>query len=58
MCLTSRPVDLLERDAALSALDEAHASAARGEGRMVSISGEPGHGRRASAAERAAPWVS
>src|SRR4051812_28438693 len=45
MCLTSRPVDLLERDAALRALAEAHSSAARGEGRMVSISGEPGIGK-------------
>jgi len=38
-------VDLLERDAALAALMEARASAARGEGRMVSISGEPGIGK-------------
>jgi DNA-binding CsgD family transcriptional regulator/tetratricopeptide (TPR) repeat protein len=38
-------VDLLERDAALEALHEAHASAARGEGRMVSVSGEPGIGK-------------
>ena len=38
-------MELLERDAALSALVEARASAARGEGRMVSISGEPGIGK-------------
>ena len=38
-------VDLLERDAALAALGEAFASAARGEGRMVSVSGEPGIGK-------------
>ena len=38
-------MDLLERDAALAALMEARASAARGEGRMVSISGEPGIGK-------------
>jgi DNA-binding CsgD family transcriptional regulator/tetratricopeptide (TPR) repeat protein len=38
-------VNLLEREAALAALAEAHASAARGEGRMVSISGEPGIGK-------------
>jgi DNA-binding CsgD family transcriptional regulator/tetratricopeptide (TPR) repeat protein len=40
-------VDLLERDAALAALNEARASAARGEGRVVSISGEPGIGKTA-----------
>ena len=38
-------MDLLEREAALAALAEARASAARGEGRMVSISGEPGIGK-------------
>jgi DNA-binding CsgD family transcriptional regulator/tetratricopeptide (TPR) repeat protein len=38
-------VDLLEREAALAALADALASAARGEGRMVSISGEPGIGK-------------
>src|SRR4051794_31068732 len=38
-------VDLLERDAALAALGEALASAGRGEGRMVSVSGEPGIGK-------------
>ena len=40
-------MDLLERDEALSALAEAYASAARGEGRMVSISGEAGIGKTA-----------
>ena len=38
-------MDLLERDAALAALADARASAAGGEGRMVSISGEPGIGK-------------
>ena len=46
MCLTCA-VELLERDAALAALAEARASASRGEGRMVSISGEPGIGKTA-----------
>ena len=46
MCLTCG-VDLLERDAALAALAGALASAAGGEGRMVSISGEPGIGKTA-----------
>jgi DNA-binding CsgD family transcriptional regulator len=40
-------VELLERDPALAALGEAFASAARGEGRMVSVSGEPGIGKTA-----------
>jgi len=40
-------VDLLERDAALAALGEALACAAGGEGRMVSVSGEPGIGKTA-----------
>ena len=40
-------VELLERDAALTALAEARVSAARGEGRMVSVSGEPGVGKTA-----------
>ena len=40
-------MDLLERDAALAALGEALACAARGEGRMVSVSGEPGIGKTA-----------
>jgi hypothetical protein len=37
-----QPVELLERDEALAALAEAHASAARGNGRAVVVSGEPG----------------
>ena len=40
-------MDLLERDAALAALGEALACAAGGEGRMVSVSGEPGIGKTA-----------
>jgi DNA-binding CsgD family transcriptional regulator len=40
-------VELLERDTALAALADAHASAARGEGRMVAVSGEPGVGKTA-----------
>ena len=38
-------VELLERDEALAALAEANAAAARGEGRVVCISGEPGIGK-------------
>ena len=38
-------MELLERDEALVALVEARAAAARGEGRMVCISGEPGIGK-------------
>ena len=38
-------VGLLEREAALETLAEAHAAAARGEGRAVAISGEPGIGK-------------
>ena len=38
-------VDLLEREAALATLAEASASAARGEGRMVCVTGEPGIGK-------------
>ena len=38
-------VDLLERDAALAALGDAFASAKRGDGRLVSVSGEPGIGK-------------
>jgi predicted ATPase/DNA-binding CsgD family transcriptional regulator len=38
-------VELLERHAALAALAEAYAAAARGEGRTVCISGEPGIGK-------------
>jgi predicted ATPase len=38
-------VELLERDGALAALAEANVAAARGEGRMVCISGEPGIGK-------------
>jgi DNA-binding CsgD family transcriptional regulator/tetratricopeptide (TPR) repeat protein len=40
-------VDLLERDGALAALREAWARAARGEGRAVVVSGEPGIGKTA-----------
>ncbi|MGZ4333342.1 MAG: ATP-binding protein [Gaiellaceae bacterium] len=38
-------MQLLERDDALTALAEAHASAARGAGRVVLVSGEPGIGK-------------
>ena len=38
-------VELLERDAALTALGESHAAAARGQGKVVCISGEPGIGK-------------
>jgi DNA-binding CsgD family transcriptional regulator/tetratricopeptide (TPR) repeat protein len=38
-------VELLERDRALSVLAEAHDVAARGEGRVVFVSGEPGIGK-------------
>ena len=38
-------MELLERDAALTALGESHAAAARGDGRVVCISGEPGIGK-------------
>jgi len=38
-------VELLERDAALTALGESHAAAAGGRGRVVCISGEPGIGK-------------
>ena len=40
-------VELLERDRALAALTEAHAGAARGSGRAVLVSGEPGIGKTA-----------
>ena len=40
-------VELLERDRALAALAEAHAVAARGSGRAVVVSGEPGIGKTA-----------
>ena len=40
-------VDLLEREDALAALTGAHASAARGEGRVVILTGEPGIGKTA-----------
>jgi predicted ATPase/DNA-binding CsgD family transcriptional regulator len=40
-------VELLEREAALATLAQAHAAAARGEGRAVGISGEPGIGKTA-----------
>ena len=40
-------VELLERDRALAALAEAHAAAARGSGRAVVVSGEPGIGKTA-----------
>ena len=45
-CLLSR-VELLEREAALETLAQAHASAAAGAGRAVGISGEPGIGKTA-----------
>ena len=38
-------VELLERDTALQTLADAHASATRGDGRAVGISGEPGIGK-------------
>ncbi len=38
-------VELLERDGALAALAEARAAAARGEGRVVLVTGEPGIGK-------------
>jgi DNA-binding CsgD family transcriptional regulator len=38
---------LLERDDALAALTEAHADAARGEGRVILVTGEPGIGKTA-----------
>ena len=38
-------VELLERETALETLAEAHAAAARGNGRAVGISGEPGIGK-------------
>ena len=38
-------MELLERDAALTALGESHAAAAGGGGRVVCISGEPGIGK-------------
>ena len=38
-------VELLEREAALETLAQAHAAAARGQGRAVGISGEPGIGK-------------
>ncbi|HVU79336.1 MAG TPA: AAA family ATPase, partial [Gaiellaceae bacterium] len=38
-------MDLLERDDALSALRAAHASAARGRGRVAVVTGEPGIGK-------------
>ena len=38
---------LLERESALETLAEAHAAAARGDGRAVAISGEPGIGKTA-----------
>src|SRR5919112_6769270 len=38
-------VELLERDGALAALADANAAAARGQGRIVCISGEPGIGK-------------
>jgi predicted ATPase len=40
-------VELLERDRALAALAEAHEAAARGNGRVVVVSGEPGIGKTA-----------
>ena len=40
-------VELLEREAALEALAQAHAAAAGGSGRAVVISGEPGIGKTA-----------
>jgi DNA-binding CsgD family transcriptional regulator/tetratricopeptide (TPR) repeat protein len=38
-------VELLERDGALAALAESHAAAARGGGRVVFVTGEPGIGK-------------
>ena len=38
-------MELLERDEALATLGDAHASAARGEGRVVVVTGEPGIGK-------------
>jgi predicted ATPase len=38
-------VELLERDEALATLAEARAGAARGEGRVVFVTGEPGIGK-------------
>ena len=38
-------MELLERDGALAALDEARDSAARGDGRVVVVTGEPGIGK-------------
>jgi predicted ATPase len=38
-------VELLERDGALTALSEAREAAARGGGRVVFVSGEPGIGK-------------
>ena len=38
-------MELLERDAALATLAEAHAAAAAGDGRVVFVSGEPGIGK-------------
>jgi DNA-binding CsgD family transcriptional regulator/tetratricopeptide (TPR) repeat protein len=40
-------VELLERDGALAALAEARTAAARGEGRVVFVTGEPGIGKTA-----------
>jgi DNA-binding CsgD family transcriptional regulator/tetratricopeptide (TPR) repeat protein len=40
-------VELLERDGALAALAEVHDAAARGEGRVVFVTGEPGIGKTA-----------
>ncbi|HEY7794759.1 MAG TPA: AAA family ATPase [Gaiellaceae bacterium] len=40
-------MELLERESALSALAEAHEAAARGEGRVVVVLGEPGIGKTA-----------
>ena len=40
-------VELLEREAALETLAQAHAAAAAGAGRAVGISGEPGIGKTA-----------
>ena len=39
------PVELLERDGALAALAEAREAAARGDGRVVFLTGEPGIGK-------------
>jgi predicted ATPase len=38
-------VDLLERDGALATLAEAYDAAARGDGRVVFVTGEPGIGK-------------